>query len=111
MGRARVSCASGCSCAAFEIDALHAKRVSQTYLAGFEVTQSSNCVMAVEVLDPGPGRGLLRGHLEVGAQQRPTDGAGDSGGGGGGGSSIGSKFKVSRRKIKVYEIACGWRAC
>ncbi|GIL78985.1 hypothetical protein Vretifemale_8390, partial [Volvox reticuliferus] len=51
MGTATITCVSGCSCQGVEVDALILDRVSQVYLAGLTVTQSSDCIIEVKVLE------------------------------------------------------------
>ncbi|EFJ52999.1 hypothetical protein VOLCADRAFT_85815 [Volvox carteri f. nagariensis] len=51
MGVAEVSCISGCSCDPTEVDALIQEEVSQVYLVGLVVSQSTECVIEVLVLN------------------------------------------------------------
>ncbi|GIM07262.1 hypothetical protein Vretimale_11457, partial [Volvox reticuliferus] len=50
MGRAEISCVSGCSCTPILVDAHITEHVSQTYLARLNVTQAAVCEVAVTVL-------------------------------------------------------------
>ncbi|GIL60967.1 hypothetical protein Vafri_15762 [Volvox africanus] len=54
MGTARVECRCGCECAGVNVDALHAGRSSQTYMAAVMVTwinQTLDCELQITVLD------------------------------------------------------------
>ncbi|KAG2489898.1 hypothetical protein HYH03_011700 [Edaphochlamys debaryana] len=61
MGRARVSCESGCSCRAGEVDSLGERRVSLTNIRDFQVTQHAECVISITTLGPGSGSGSKSG--------------------------------------------------
>lgn len=50
MGRAAISCISGCSCDAVVVDAHHNVTTSQTLLVRLDVTPHERCQMQVEVL-------------------------------------------------------------
>ncbi|GFR42716.1 hypothetical protein Agub_g3640 [Astrephomene gubernaculifera] len=51
MGKARISCVSGCACEEVVVDAHITQRVSQVYMARILVSQARECLMEVTVLD------------------------------------------------------------
>lgn len=50
MGRARISCISGCSCSPLTVDGLHAQPQMRLATAKLHVTQSPECLIKVQVL-------------------------------------------------------------
>lgn len=51
MGRARMYCISGCTCQELVVDAWHNQAKSQTQMVKLRTTQSSECLVGVEVLE------------------------------------------------------------
>ncbi|KXZ49521.1 hypothetical protein GPECTOR_21g747 [Gonium pectorale] len=52
MGRARLSCVSGCGCEPLDVDAHSERRVSVTAVADVKVSQSPECVLALSTRGP-----------------------------------------------------------
>ena len=92
MGVARISCISGCICAASLVDALWHEHMSLTVTHTMSVTRSPHCVVLVEILPGAAGSG---------SAAATGSGAG-LGAPGAGGPAHGHKFKVSERVINVH---------